>query len=162
MSFNKCISSRTHHHNQILGQFHHHHPTSPHILSCPTYSPGNHWPDFCPYSLTFAECHINGIIQYVTFWVGFFDVTWCICMSSTLLHGSVVYFFLLSGNPVSLSPGWKTLGLFLVWGDYEYSRILCESKFSLLYSGARWLDHLVVFKALPNCFPEYCAVLHFH
>lgn len=41
------------------------------IYLCLPASLHNHWLVHCLYVLAFPECHIVGIVQYVTFWFGF-------------------------------------------------------------------------------------------
>lgn len=73
------VHLRNHHHKQETEQFHHL-SKNPCVSHCSdTLSPPltcvNHWS--ITIVLSFGECHINGIIQYVAFWNGFFHSEWC-------------------------------------------------------------------------------------
>ena len=98
-------------------------------------APSSHRSVFFPIVLPFPECHINGITQYVAFWI------WHLSLSIMLLRFSHVAawissLFLFIGW-VTLRcmdvPGfiypfthWRTMRLFLVYDNCEYRHCKCS------------------------------------
>lgn len=96
LNFNIWIDSCNHYHDQETEQSRHPQKTS---LSYPlvvTPSPisylGHHWSVFYTIILSFPECHINGIIQFIAFLAPYNNAFWD---SSLLLHVLVIHSFLL-------------------------------------------------------------------
>lgn len=73
------------------------------------------------------ECHVVGIIQYITFQIDFFHLVICIWVSSTSFHVFIAYFFLvlndtpLCGCSSHIFTCWGTSWLLPSFGDYEWS-----------------------------------------
>ena len=148
-SFNKCIESYNHHHNQDKEQLLH----CQNIPSCclfvvkasPIPNPWEHLPVFISIVLPFPESHISEIIQFAPSESGFFHLAESICDSSMSINS----LFLFIAKQYFIVP--EFVGLFT---NEEHSgcfqflviinnaalnvihckcRFLCECKFSFFY-----------------------------